>query len=634
MQSLAVDLSSEGIVVAMTNSMSVSALRVDDQDFLVTSTIDRCPKVMMIRELLKNAIEAATLEDGGGLVEFSVTDVWETPKLTIWNSGPGMDDEELARMTNLAASIGKEKGLDKNFGMGAKVASLPSNRQGLRYRSCKDGRVHETILCEREGVYGRLRREDQEGNDLGDVIDVTQVVENEGLRSIDHDWTEVCLLGNRRNQNTAEDPYDGDPKQKKFWLANYLYHRFYRTPDNVEIKLLSGTHTRGDGTRMFKAIPERREAGFFADHETIELSNGIRIHYIYDEPLDGTSHNRSVSGSIASNLSTCSVVFQGEMYDVLKGRSWTLEAPTFGIPFGAKHISIHIELPDDYEVRADGYRQFLRYIDGEQSQVEASDFTAIVVENRPEWLVELVHSMAPNTGDSSDEIRNKLQEFLNRLRVRVASPKTDDEGDLDVDVGSGRGASAGTLGGSGSGTKRSKPDDLAIVATGSQMARLAQNLERAPKLIPLDDLEEIEAKQIVGRAGRYYLKSGELFINMRYPAVDEMCEMLRKEYAHAPDPELMQEMARGHARNTMIQRVGLAVVFALAKRLNKEWDDVAMDKALEPESLSLPADNFYVSLQDARRSLGRALKLSRMGTDSEQEEAESENFENGQSAVA
>ncbi|MEO5805746.1 ATP-binding protein [Devosia sp.] len=139
----------------MHDDIAVSALRVDDQDFLVRSTIDRCPKVMMLRELFKNALEAAEHETDGKVI-FSVSDEG-APKLSIWNSGPGMDDEELGRMTNLAASIGKVKGLDKNFGMGAKVASLPSNRRGIRYRSCKDGRVHETILCERDGVYGRLR---------------------------------------------------------------------------------------------------------------------------------------------------------------------------------------------------------------------------------------------------------------------------------------------------------------------------------------------------------------------------------------------------------------------------------------------------------------------------------------------
>ena len=49
----------------MHDDSAVSALRVDDQDFLVRSTIDRCPKVMMVRELFKNALEAAEHEAEG-----------------------------------------------------------------------------------------------------------------------------------------------------------------------------------------------------------------------------------------------------------------------------------------------------------------------------------------------------------------------------------------------------------------------------------------------------------------------------------------------------------------------------------------------------------------------------------------
>ena len=608
----------------MSHSSEVSALRVDDQDFLVSSTIDRCPKVMMIRELVKNALEAAGEAAEGGKVIFESGGTEEHPKLVIWNNGPGMDEEELGKMTNLAASIRKEKGLDKNFGMGAKVASLPSNRRGLRYRSCKDGRVHETILGERDGVYGRLRRYDEDGNELGDVIDVTATVENEGLRPVDTEWTEVMLLGNRVGQNTVADPYDGDPPQKKFWLANYLYHRFYYLPDDIEVRFMEGTHSRATGSRRFRTIPERCADGAFSRYETVSLPNGIKIHYIYDEPFNDTAHNRSISGSIQSALSTCAVISQGEMYDVLTGRSWTIEAPSFGIPFGAKHISVHIELPDDFNVRPEGYRQFLRYVGGEQNQVESKDFASQVLEHRPEWLIELIHSLAPNTGDSSDEIRNKLQDFLNRLRVRADTPRVGPSGDLEVNPDVGRAASEGRSKGEGGdpGDRMpSKPDDLAVVASGAQMARLMKNMERAPQLIPLDDTEHIEDKQIVGRAARYYPKTGELFINMRYPAVSQMFDQLSKEYAQAPDPELMQQMALGHARNAIMHRVGMAVVFALAKRLNKEWDERDMQKALEPESLSIAADNFYESLQDARRSIGKALKLKRQDLDQDSETA-------------
>jgi hypothetical protein len=49
----------------MTVSIEVAALRVADEPFLVASTIERCPKTMMIRELFMNAIEAAVRAPSG-----------------------------------------------------------------------------------------------------------------------------------------------------------------------------------------------------------------------------------------------------------------------------------------------------------------------------------------------------------------------------------------------------------------------------------------------------------------------------------------------------------------------------------------------------------------------------------------
>ncbi|WP_210215133.1 hypothetical protein, partial [Mesorhizobium sp. M4B.F.Ca.ET.089.01.1.1] len=171
--------------------------------------------------------------------------------------------------------------------------------------------------------YGRLKRVDGNGNELGDVVDVTGVIVTEDPRLLDDDWTEVVLLGNRQDQDTVLDPYDGNPPQRAFWLANYLYQRFYRIPDGVEVRLYEGTHARKDGSRRFETIPARAAKGVFARSETVTLPNGIRIHYIYDEAFNGTSHNRSISGSIASAVSTCAIVFRDEMYAVLTGRAWT-----------------------------------------------------------------------------------------------------------------------------------------------------------------------------------------------------------------------------------------------------------------------------------------------------------------------
>src|SRR5579862_4796321 len=97
---------------------AVTALAVADEDFLVASLIERCPKTMMLRELMMNAFEAARLApEGRRIVEISPLDFDGTTKLAIWNTGPGMDAAELLKISNIASSLGKEKSLTGNFGM-------------------------------------------------------------------------------------------------------------------------------------------------------------------------------------------------------------------------------------------------------------------------------------------------------------------------------------------------------------------------------------------------------------------------------------------------------------------------------------------------------------------------------------
>ncbi len=141
------------------STSAVTALAVADEEFLVASLIERCPRAMMPRELTMNALEAAQhAPEDRRLVEISALPIDGVPKLAIWNTGPGMDAGELLGICNIASSLGKEKSLNGNFGMGAKVASLPSNQRGMRYRSCKNGKVHEVILGKRDGVYSRRIR--------------------------------------------------------------------------------------------------------------------------------------------------------------------------------------------------------------------------------------------------------------------------------------------------------------------------------------------------------------------------------------------------------------------------------------------------------------------------------------------
>jgi hypothetical protein len=96
-----------------------------------------------------------------------------------------------------------------------------------------------------------------------------------------------------------------------------------------------------------------------------------------------------------------------------------------------------------------------------------------------------------------------------------------------------------------------------------------------------------------------------------------MQAQLEAEYADASDAEAMRVLVKQHAERTMIMRVGRTVVYALAKQLNKEWDQRALDVAFSPESLSMAADDFADALQNVRRDIGRRLRVGRSQSDVE-----------------
>lgn len=589
----------------------ISPIQIDDKDFLIASTIERCPKIMMIRELAQNAFEAAAQAAVDRRVEFRVEQQGGVPKLVIWNTGPGMDGLELKKMCDLAASIGKRKGLDANFGMGAKVASLPSNKRGLIYRSCKAGRVNEVILCFVDGKYGRLNRRIDDDT-YADVIDITEVARGSGV-DISYDWTEVVLLGNTAEQDTTRDPYAKDPEVDVQWLATYLYHRFYRIPGGIKVLFHKGTH-KLDGNRHFDTIPARIEKGVFERAETVTTEQDIKIHYIYDASYDKMpSHNQSISGALQTAVSTGAIVYKNELYDIRTGRSWTMHAPIFGVPFGARHISIHIELPDAARVRPEVYRQYLLYSHGEQAQVQATDFADLVVKHRPQWLIELISSFAPDS-QTNNEVREELQQLLDELRVKRVAPRISGSGAIWVNDGGGVGNSAVREGGGSSngGSPRTRHSDLAEVPAGARRADFFKDRERAPEIILLREDSDIEEKQLRGRAARYY-DHGQLFVNMRYPAVVAMQEVLEKDYMFVADLENMRREVVRLSEDAIIRRVGRATVYALAKHLNNEWSPEDVQQALKPESLSLAADDYLSSLQSARRSLGRLFRPPKQG---------------------
>ncbi len=601
----------------MVDFNQIHPLKIHDIDFTVARQIEQCPKTMMLRELVVNAIEAASraadperrrVEVLGKTVDLTGS----TRKLAIWNTGPGMDASDLLHICDLAASLRKDMALEGNFGMGAKVASLPSNKLGMRYRSCCNGSVSQVLMGNREGVYGKIPQ--PVGDELDEVVDVTDQVIAEGEYDIHEDWTEVVLLGNHQTQDTVSDPYDSDPEAERQWIATGLYHRLYRLPESVEIGLNEGTHPR-DGRRPFRTILDRQDA--FGGYEAVEAGGGIVIHFFFDPPYKNTSHNQSVSGSFASNLSTAAIVYKGEMYDVRKSQKWKVDAPMFGIPFGAKHISVHIEIPDDFQVRHEPYRRFLQLKGGEQREVTVEDFAELVFRNRPQWLIDKINEFAPKSSTDTSELRKELQQMLNNLRLRVRSPRETLFGEQPVSDGGARGAQPDGHGGESKNDQinSEKPDELIFNPLGAKRASISKNMEQPPEFIQLRDEQDIEDHGITGKAAIYVETTNELFVNMLYPSIADANEDLTARYGNHEDPELVRFLATEWSEKIFLGRIGYAVVYAKAKQLNRVWAPEDVKRALDPVCLSLAADGWRDVISSAYHSLGRRLRTAQTHED-------------------
>jgi hypothetical protein len=549
----------------------------------------------MLRELVMNAIEAASKDQSGkGQVIIGAKEVPQCPgakKLYIWNNGPGMNAFELRAICDLSSTLNKTVGFDGNFGIGAKVASLPSNKLGIRYRSCRNGVVSEVVLMkdEESGKYGKYIYSMDDGT-RDTVCDVTEVAQEEKY-DLSIEWTEVVLLGNNPEQDTSKAPYGIIEIEQ--WVPRKLYSRFFTIPSNVGIKLMDEVHTRS-GNRKFEPISNRFDN--YTRHEIVTLpENGVKIHYFHDKFVKedhGGQRLQSYSGAMCNVKTFCCLIYKGEMYDYIEAKDWVLAAAQYGIPFGAKNLCVAVELPDNYEVRPDSYRESIRYTNN-MEVVETRHFSQLIMQNRPGWFIEIIENATPKAV-SNEEIRKELQQLLNNCLLRSESPRVKKDGNINVVEGNfGRGGGGRSNRDTNPSPQPSNKTSLNFDVNGSRRAITTINKETAPEIIPLYSDEDINEKNLKDKAALYNEATNQLFMNMQYDAVLEARADLETRYASYPDQEMVREQSKNVAEQVITLLVGKSVVFAKVKKLRSStWTQNQVEQAMSPESLSIAADGW------------------------------------------
>ncbi|PCJ08317.1 MAG: hypothetical protein COB16_08345 [Rhodobacteraceae bacterium] len=607
--------------------MSAEPLQIHDARFLINRLIEQAPTHTLVREFFMNAQENAALAPVGHReVRVYPTLIDGVRKLTFWNTGPGMDDSELRTATNLSSSINKPMALDGNFGIGAKVSGLTLNPAGIRYRSCKNGIVHEVTIGydEDEQTYVRYPVEFEDGTE-DTVYDVTSAVLL-AETNISFDWAEVVLFGEDDGHDTVSRPVGTNTGVERSYVTSQVFRRFSAFQPGVVVRIdVSMTKGGGKGeTGRFRrlkplssVIPELPNA------ETVTcLDTEVSVHYVHDPKHSNYSHSISALKNPATQSTTfCALVHKDERYDIKNKKRWSAAAPNFGIPFGSTVLTVEIILPHKMAL-PNQYRDGLTSPE-DRSPLTVEHFAATVRELMPEWVKEVIRNAHPPSDDNLDDLQHDLQQLLDEFKVPTIAfgpskalpdrvENVDDGNDESEQIEGDRldEGDEGILRSIRHKTRRATQKNVRKAPEGAKLSKESKALERVPTIEILTALEDIEAKGIKGRAGKFYKDAQTLFVNGKYSAVDRMAAELEPSFIGQGEPEEVRALVLKAAQRFTAFRVGKATCYAISKRLVDDWSVDDLDRATSPESLSLAADDYRQSVNAARKWVRTELKLS------------------------
>jgi len=612
--------------------MKSEPLNIRDKRFLINRLIQQAPTNTLIREFFKNCDENAALASKGNrLVKIYPTEIDGIAKLTFWNSGVGMDENELKLATDLSSSINKEMSLDGNFGIGAKVSGLTMSSEGIRYRSCKKGSVHEVTIGydEEEENYVRFSVELPDGN-IATVYDVTNSVTKQGI-DVCLDWTEVVLLGESKDHDTVLQPLGKIKKNlTRSFITTQIFRRFESFSTGVEVRIdVSMTKGGGKGEtgkfRQLKTLNDVLEK-VSKYEEVYDEDLDITIRYIHDPKHEKHGHTLSSVANPATGSTTfCAIVHKGERYSFRTGKPWSAGAPNFGIPFGSKVLTVEIIIPDKMAL-ANQYRDGLTW-PSDRSPVLAEDFADFVRELMPEWVKKVVKSQSPEANENLDDLQSDLQKLLDQFRIPTVTRELTKNQNMDVtdfgDTGENTENDSSIddleeLNGAGEDKGANKKLQKALnkkirkAPDGAQLSKTSTALEIAPEIKILTEPTDIEEKSLKGRAGCYYKEVQTLFINGLYSVTDRMSYELERDLNAIAEPEMLRSCVLRATRYFMAYRVGKSVCYAISKRIVDEWSQDDLDRATSPEALTMAADDYMQSLPAAKRWVRKQIELDKL----------------------
>lgn len=567
-----------------------------------------CSPTQFIREFTKNCIEACQrtgLPDRKIVVDFN-EDIYRKTgvyKLSFVDNGDGMSESEMLNLLNRLSSSGSAANPNQNYGVGAKISALTRNHAGIFYQSWKDGSGHAVFIKydDEARIYGI-----QGADRYGKTIFAPKLKDDDkpALISEQH-GTRVTLFGMTEDQDTML-PLSGVSGIRESWLVMYLNSRFFRIPENIEIKARIGYYRDINNTRhnyLSKIVGQKSVLD-----ENSELSGCLRVTdatvywWVMKEGADG--HGRAlVKGHTA-------LINQDEVFDVSDARSNRITY--FGVIYGRERVVVYVE--PDHAVQNTS-RTSLVKSDGaplgwDQWQ---DDFR----ENMPPALKAFLDEL--NEQNSHDSHSNAIRERLKSLRelFKLSRYKPTKGGAFFADPNSASDFGTGSiLDGEPTNRERSRREGRGRGSGSLATALLSQLVEDSENGVETEIVEpdpfptlqwttDKESGQLVDRAAEYIPSSNLILANSSFAGVKDLVEYFSKNFKDNPEYlTIIEEVVR----EAFAQLLTECVAGALSLKNRPNWNDAEYTNAVSREALTTAAMQRYWMVSHIKRLLGSKIR--------------------------
>lgn len=559
-----------------------------DPSFLIQIISSTGDRLQTYRELTQNALEAfkgmSEAETAKGRIEWLI-DPYETAlgrtKLAIADNGVGMTPDEMIHLLNNLAASGKERAMGGNFGVGAKITALAFNREGIVYRSWKDGRGARVHLKfdESAGGYGLLKLRDVPGDDaFWEPVDGSAP-----LKWIGRHGTIVTLLGDSPEHDTSMPPKGMSLPSR--WLTHYINRRYMTLPTSPEIIVTVAEGLQNKKTS--RAI--KGQLSLLADVSShqgeVPVSGAVAKWWFIPDPKD-------LDNAYGLFRGTAGIVWEKEIYSAPNKDLRRLR--DMGIIYIGRQTLVLFEPSGG--VAVDIGRRTLTLKNG--TVIPWDDWEADFRERMPDELRAL-NAHAGHRAASDEDRRSIVESLLGAIPaalMQMSRYRHSLSGSYEVDpfnaVPGGVPILTGdTLENPITRARREKPGSEQTGRSGSganysgtlqeggKKANRAPMLE-APQVIWSDETEQEDLKD---RAALYSAGTRTIIANKEFSGLQDLVRFFFQEWGEQPGTKVtVEETIKVYYETIFIQHV----MFAERMHGRKEWSKENVETLLSSESLT------------------------------------------------